>query len=121
MSEAKLLYLLKKKKGFFEAVLELSETEADVPLHEWLSILEQKKILLSCIEEIDAEIQHFKESFQILPHEVCEEIEAIRKVIQHILHLDTLNQEKRKQGLFNSLGGIAPKQTGADDLQSAET
>lgn len=99
MSEAKLLHLLQKKKGFFEAVLELSELEVDLPLHEWLSVLEQKKIILSCIEEIDNEIQHFKESFQSLPHEHSEEIESIRIVIRHILHLDTINQEKRKREL----------------------
>lgn len=109
MSEAKLLHLLQKKKGFFEAVLELSESEAGLPFHEWISVLEQKKILLACIEEIDVEIQHFKESFQILPHEISEEIESIRKVIQHILHLDTLNQEKRRNSLFISLSDINKK------------
>lgn len=99
MSEHKLLHLLKKKKGFFEAILDLTENETEVPLREWISILEQKKILLSCIEEVDTELQLFQESFHILSQELHEEIEEIRNVIQRILRLDSINQEKRKREL----------------------
>lgn len=99
MSEHKLLHLLKKKRGFFEAILDLTENETEVPLREWISILEQKKILLACIEEVDAELQHFQESFHMLSQDLHEEIEEMKMVIQRILRLDTLNQEKRKREL----------------------
>lgn len=99
MKEEKLLLLLQKKKGFFEALLELTENEAHLTLPEWISVLEQKKILLSCIDEIDLELDSFKERFHILTQEVHEEIEQIRKVIERILHLDQKNQTKRKEQL----------------------
>ena len=99
MKEEKLLHLLRKKKGFFEAILELSEEESELPIHEWISILEQKKILLSCIEEVDAELMPFRSSLQHLSQEISEELENIRGVIKRILHIDVINQEKRKKEL----------------------
>ncbi len=99
MKEKKLLQLLQKKKGFFETILDLSEQETDLPLDQWIASLEQKKILLSCIEEIDEEIAPFKESLHTISHEISEELENIRTVIIRILHLDGVNQEKRKTEL----------------------
>jgi hypothetical protein len=99
MKEEKLLHLLRKKKGFFETILELSQEEAVLPLSEWISALEQKKILLSCIEEIDAELMPWKQSMHNLSQEISEELESIRTVIKEILHLDVINLEKRKKEL----------------------
>lgn len=99
MKEEKLLSLLRKKKGFFEAILDLTEGEGDQPVQAWIEILEQKKILLSCIEEIDAELTPFKQSLHHLSQEISEEIENIRQVIKKILHLDLVNHEKRKKEL----------------------
>jgi len=99
MKEEKLLHLLKKKKGFFKTILDLTETEVELPLSEWISILEQKKILLTCIDEIDEEITPFQRTIQNLSQEVTDELSAIRAVIQRILHLDTLHQQKRKAEL----------------------
>jgi hypothetical protein len=99
MREDKLLHLLKRKKGFFEVILELSEEESELPLENWIETLEQKKILLSCIEEIDAELVPFKKSLSNLSHEISSELEHIRVIIKRILHLDVINQEKRKKEL----------------------
>ena len=99
MKEEKLLHLLRKKKGFFEAILDLTEEESHLPLHEWISALEQKKILLSCIEEIDAELMPFKRSLHNISQEISEELDNIRTVIKRILHIDVINQEKRKKEL----------------------
>ena len=96
MKEEKLLHLLRKKKGFFEAMLDLSEEESDMSVEAWVASLEQKKILLSCIEEIDAELMPFKQSLHDISQEITEELEHIRTVIKRILHLDGINQEKRK-------------------------
>lgn len=99
MHEEKLLHLLKKKKGFFETILDLTETEASLPVSEWICVLEQKKILLSCIDEIDVELQPFQRKLHDLSQEVSEELDNIRNVIKRILHLDNLNQQQRKQEL----------------------
>lgn len=97
MKEEKLYHLLTKKRGFFEAILELSETESSLPLREWISILEQKKILLSCIEEIDQELVHYQQALHILSQDITEELEKIREVIERIMHIDHQNQERRKK------------------------
>ncbi|MEZ5315389.1 MAG: hypothetical protein R3E91_04180 [Chlamydiales bacterium] len=99
MKEDKLLHLLKKKKGFFETILDLTETETDLPFHDWIAVLEQKKILLSCVDELDAEIYPFQRNMAHLSQEISEELEEIRKVIRTILQLDSDNQTKRKQEL----------------------
>lgn len=99
MSEEKLLYLLQKKRGFFEAILELTEIEENLPLEELIPSLEQKKILLSCIEEIDYQLEPFQKSMHNLSLEIDEELHMICKVIEHILHLDKVHQEKRKKEL----------------------
>lgn len=103
MKEEKLLHLLRKKKSFFEAILELTETEANLSIPEWISVLEQKKVLLSCIDDLDIEIRSFQRKLTDLSQEVTEELEAIRTVIQRILHRDTLNQEKRKIAIKNDV------------------
>jgi hypothetical protein len=99
MREEKLLLLLKRKRDFFESILELSEAESQLTLEEWISVLEQKKVLLSCIERIDTEIDPFRESLPTLSQEVADELESIRYVIHQILHLDAKNQKLRKEQL----------------------
>lgn len=100
MKEKKLLSLLQKKRGFFEVICELSEKESASPMHEWISLLEQKKILLSCIDEIDAEIEFYKDSFHALSQEIGDELDHIKDVIEKILHLDRSTHEKRKKTSF---------------------
>lgn len=97
MKEEKLLGLLQKKRGFFEAIYDLCETEEHLSLSEWVTVLKQKKVLLSCIDEIDAELHAFKDAFSHLSQDISEELDALRHLIEKILHLDSSNQEKRKQ------------------------
>lgn len=97
MSEDQLLYLLKKKRGFFEAILELTEEEKHFSLDEWIKGLKQKKTLLACIEKIDKELSFFRASLDHLSQELTEEVERIKEVIQEILYLDKINQEQRKK------------------------
>lgn len=100
MKEQKLLYLLKKKKGLFEAVLDLTETESFLNIKEWQSVLKQKKILLSCIEDIDKQLSIFKDSFQNFSQEVTDELEFIHHLIIKILDIDMLNQLERRKELL---------------------
>ncbi|MCH9609651.1 MAG: hypothetical protein S4CHLAM45_00380 [Chlamydiales bacterium] len=97
MSEKKLLQLLKKKRGFFEAILDLTEEEGSLPIPEWISNLEQKKVLLSCVDEVDEMLQPFKASFANLSQEIDEELDTIKDVVGKILKLDSHNYEKRRQ------------------------
>jgi len=99
MTEDRLLHLIRKKKGFFEAILDLTETESSLSLPEWISVLEQKKILLSCIEEIDHQMTPYQSRLHILSQEMTEEIDSLKSIIEKILHLDKQSQEKRKQEL----------------------
>lgn len=101
MSEEKLLHLLQKKRGFFEAILDLSEDEEYLPVPDWISVLEQKKVLLSCIDEIDYELSPFKAKLHNLSQEVTEELEKTRTVVEKILHLDSQVQRARKKLLGN--------------------
>lgn len=101
MKEEKLLNLLQKKRGFFEAILELSEEESKYSLNDWIAILKQKKILLSCVDKIDAELALFKDSFEVMSQEISEEIEKIKEIIEEILYVDSVNQEKRKTTFKN--------------------
>lgn len=99
MHEKKLLDLLKKKKGFFEAILDLTETESELSVDNWISVLEQKKILLSCIDEIDDKLKPFQSSLHYLSQEILEELEVIKSIIHQIIHADDSNQKKRKKSL----------------------
>ncbi len=101
MKEEKLLSLLQKKKGFFDAILDLSEDELDLPLDDWIAVLEQKKILLTCIDEVDESLLPYNYSLSHISQEVTDELDAIKKTIQKILHIDMCNQKNRKQRLKN--------------------
>ncbi len=111
MREEKLLHLLQRKKGFFEAILDLTETEEPLSFQEWVSILEQKKVLLSCIEEIDMQLLPYKQAMHTLSQDISDEIEGIKRVIERILHLDSFNQEKRKKDLQFSFTPIRKNDT----------
>ena len=82
MKESSLLPLLKKKKGFFLSILDLTQNEASLSSDELTKVLRQKKTLLSCIEKVDQQIKKFRDSFSVaLPQEIQEELAEIRSVI----------------------------------------
>ncbi|MCH9611426.1 MAG: hypothetical protein K0U13_02360 [Chlamydiae bacterium] len=99
MAQEKLLHLLQKKRGFFEAILDLSEEESSLNVPDWISVLEQKKVLLSCIDEIDGEIAPFKAKLHNLSQEVSDELKKTRTIVKRILDLDDRNQEVRRKML----------------------
>ena len=97
MGEKKLLALLRQKRGFFETILDLTEEEATLPVLDWIAHLEQKHILLNCIDELDRDIHRYRATFVDLSQDISDELESIRVVVGHILHIDHTNLEKRKQ------------------------
>lgn len=103
MNERTLLLLLKKKKGLFLAILDLTQTESSLTTAELEKVLQQKKILLACIERVDIQIREFRHTFtSVLPQDIQEELEEIREVITCILNTDKLNyiQKKREFGIY---------------------
>ncbi|WP_148174346.1 hypothetical protein [Chlamydia felis] len=106
MKEQALLLLLKKKKGFFLAILDLTETEPSLTPVELEKVLRQKKTLLSCIDKVDNQIKEFRHCFtSVLPQDIQEELSEIREIITKILDTDKLNYLQRKKEL-----GIYEKQ-----------
>ena len=104
MKEFALLPLLKKKKGFFLSILDLTQIEASLSPGELIPVLRQKKTLLSCIEKVDQQIKKIRDSFSSsLPQEIQEELTEIRSVIQRISEADKKNYSIRK----NELGTYA--------------
>lgn len=99
MSEQKLLTLLQQKRGYFETILDLTKEESHLKVPDWITNLEQKRVLLNCIDEIDQEIHVFQAAFANLSQEATEELDKIRGIVKNILKLDTHNTEKRKQQL----------------------
>lgn len=92
--------LIKKKKGFFLSILDLTQNEASLSSDELTKVLRQKKTLLSCIEKVDQQIKKFRDSFSVaLPQEIQEELAEIRSVILRILETDKNNYSIRKTEL----------------------
>lgn len=103
MNEDALLLLLRKKKGLFLAILDLTETEGALSTIELERVLKQKKTLLACIDKIDLQIQEYHYSFPSpLPQELQEELVELRQLITKILETDKLNylQRKKELGLY---------------------
>lgn len=99
MSEHKILSLLQRKRGFFEAILDITEMEDSLPLSEWVSMLEQKRVLLKCIDEIDRELLPYKDSLNAISQEISEELSDLQKIVKKILEIDSVNVFKRKKEL----------------------
>ena len=100
MKESSLLPLLKKKKGFFLSILDLTQNEASLSSDELTKVLRQKKTLLSCIEKVDQQIKKFRDSISVaLPQEIQEELAEILSVILRILETDKNNYSIRKTEL----------------------
>lgn len=103
MKEQALLPLLKKKKGFFLAILDLTKSESSLSTTELEKVLRQKKILLSCIEKVDTKIKEFRCCFtSVLPQDIQEELMEIQKIITQILDADKINylQKKKELGIY---------------------
>ena len=100
------LDLLKKKRGFYAAILELTQDEykkfqANRPLNEIRPLLNQKKVLLACINALEAELIPFKSEIQATLQNlenpsakvIQETINDLSSTLDEILRLDTLNQK----------------------------
>jgi hypothetical protein len=103
-SQEPLFLLLKKQCGYYNAILELTRLENDKfvcsrPLNEITPLMKQKKVLLTCIEEVEAVINQLNKSSE--PNQekespslaVKEQLLALDVLLKEILSLDEANQK----------------------------
>ena len=109
MSKDEILYrLLKKECGYYRAILDITEEENDKfnarrPLPEITPLMKKKKILLSCIREIDSALSPLKTYWrQQNTHDgpfaakVQRELTLLEKLLHEILELDDANNRMLK-------------------------
>lgn len=97
--------LLEKQCGFYRVVLELSRNEYEkfssfCSLNEIIPIMKKKKILLSCIDEIEEEIGPIKEKWWNYSCDLSESSPAVAEILSEIeslvaevLAIDEVNQK----------------------------
>ena len=113
MSRGEILYhLLKKERGYYDAILEQLELERGIldnkgSISALTTLNRKKQLLFTCIEEIEAAIHPLKklwhsESNQKDLHfqRVKEELEALDILLKKILQEDQANQKQMRAYLF---------------------
>jgi hypothetical protein len=106
MSKEDMLYqLLKKEHGYYKAIQEIAREEyeklnANHPISELKPLLKKKKILLSCISEIETAMTPLKRYWQNKSNRTDDaseriklELDALNKLLKEILQLDLLSQK----------------------------
>lgn len=102
--ESKLVRLLEKQYGFYCVILELTRNEHKMfsskrSLEEIIPIMKKKKILLSCVDEIEEKVISIKErvreeNFPSLGGEKEKELVfLIKELLKEMLALDEKNQK----------------------------
>jgi len=106
MSKDEVLYqLLRKEHGYYKGILELTLTEheklkSNQPTNEMQPLQKKKRILLSCIHEIETAMLPLKKYWQsktdrsdYISVQIQEELIDLNKLLKEILQLDLVNQK----------------------------
>lgn len=106
LSKEDMLYLLlKKEHGFYKALNEIAQDEynklnTNVPISELKPLLKKKKVLLSCISEVEMAMAPLKRYWQAktdrnddASKRIKIELEDLNKLLREILQLDLLSQK----------------------------
>ncbi len=106
MTKEQVLYeLLRKEYGYYLSILEITRMEneklsAHQPLHDINPLLKKKKILLSCISEIETAMAPLKKYWQTKRErsdsesvKIKQELANLDKLLQEILELDLISQQ----------------------------
>ncbi|SCA63675.1 Uncharacterized protein SCG7086_AZ_00100 [Chlamydiales bacterium SCGC AG-110-P3] len=106
----KLLALLLKEQGYYQAIYDITEDEhgrlvRGRPLNEVMGLLKKKKILVTCIDEIDNMlaplrniwIEHKDDSAVCI--EIQQTVSQLDETLKKTLVLDQRNQQLMKQQL----------------------
>jgi hypothetical protein len=114
MSKEEILYrLLKKEQGYYDAILELTESESEILSNKkaptaLTSVIKKKNVLFSCIDEIESAINPLKKlwkskSKETDPHYllVKRELHSLDKLLQKIIQMDQSNQKLMRSYLLD--------------------
>ncbi len=97
--------LLEKECAYYRSVLELTQAENGYfqrkrPLNEITPLMKKKKILLSCIDEIESALSPLKKYWKTKPNhtdnlstQVREQLTSLNTVLLELLELDRVNQQ----------------------------
>lgn len=108
-----LFALLDKKKGYYLAILEISDEEhrklqAKCALNHIIKLMKKKKILLSCIDECDEKIAPLKEvwakdkhSCEQLALSIKKKLNELDELIRKIIALDDSNRKLFEELICN--------------------
>ncbi len=113
MNKDQMLYqLLKKEYGYYKAILEIGKEEheklnSNQPLNELRPLIKKKKILLSCINEIEAAMNPLKKYWQgkedrtdEVSQKIRLELDVLNTLLKEILQLDLLSQKTLENHLL---------------------
>lgn len=114
MSKEEILYrLLKKEQGYYDAIFELTQVETDLLKKKkdpktLTSVIKKKKVLFSCIDEIETAISPLKKlwkskSKEADPHFllVKRELHSLDELLKKILQMDQSNQKLMRSYLLD--------------------
>lgn len=107
MSKDEVLYqLLRKEHGYYKSIFEITQTEhqklqsSNHPAGEMQPLQKKKRILLSCIHEIETAMLPLKKYWQAktdrsdyISAQIQEELVGLNILLKEILQLDLVNQK----------------------------
>lgn len=106
MSKEEVLYhLLKKEHGYYKAIMEITKQEHEKlgnnqSIVEIKPLLKKKKILLTCISEIETALAPLKKYWQTktdrsdyFSRQIKLELDDLNKLLKEILQIDLLSQK----------------------------
>lgn len=103
--EELLLQLLRKEYGYYKAIEDIASDEneklnTNQPISELRPLLKKKKILLSCIAEVEGAMAPLKKYWQSksdhtdsISLRIKAELDSLGKLLKNILQLDLLSQK----------------------------
>ncbi len=106
MKEEELLELLQKKRGFFEAILELTHVERTLSAERLAGHLREKQLLLSCIDAIDSELDRFAMSFYSVSQDVTDELDEIKRIALQVLSAQESPSKEKRVRLYTHIEDI---------------
>lgn len=112
LSKEEILYqLLKKEHGYYALILELTRQENEkllkrVPLKEISPLLKQKKVILSCITEIENAMKPLKKFWKEKQDrtdpfsvQIKNQLSTLDSTLKEILQLDLIGQKSLQEHL----------------------
>lgn len=113
MSKEEIFYqLLKKEHGYYQSIAEVSRQQYEklrqrVPIGELKPLLKQKRLLFSCIQEIESALIPLKKHWQdkrdrsdVVSLKILAEINQLDALVKEIMQLDELTQRQLEAYMF---------------------